>query len=122
MQFQGTQGTIPFDAPDSCFLQALVVTLFLDTQKNSVTGESISMENTCLPSVCPVTACARRFIHLRGHDADLNMPMCVYFERKGAVGKSVTTHYLVALLRHWTSKIGYARLGFHPHEIDSHYL
>ena len=67
-------------------------------------------------------ACARRFLHLRGHDADLNMPMCVYFERKGAEGESVTTSHLVALLRLWNSKIGYARLGFHHHEIGSHSL
>ena len=122
MQFQDTGGTLPFDAPDSRFLQALVVNFFLDTQKNSVRGESISMENTCLPSGCPVTACARRFLHLRSHDADLNTPMCVYFECRGAEGKSVTTSHLVALLRIWTSKIGYARLGFHPHEIGSHSL
>ena len=38
MQFKDTRGTIPFDAPDSHFLQALFVTLFLDTQKNSVRG------------------------------------------------------------------------------------
>ena len=86
MQFQDTRGSIPFDAPDSRFLLALVVTLFLETQKNSVSCKSISMENTCLPSGCPVTACARRFLHLRGHDADLNTPMCVYFERKVAEG------------------------------------
>ena len=71
------------------------------------------MENTCLPSGFHVTACARRFIHLRGHDAYLNTPMCVYFERKGAEGKYITTSHLVDLFRLWTSKIGYARLGFH---------
>ena len=122
MQFQDTRGTTPFDAPESRLLQALVVNLFLDTQKNYFRDESISMENTYLPSGCPVTACARRFLHLRGHDADLNMPMCVYFERKGAEWKYVTASHLVALLRLWTSKIGYARLGFHPHEIGSHSL
>ena len=122
MKFQDTRGAIPFDAPDYHFLQALVVTLFLDTQKNSVRGKSISMENTCLPSGCPVMAWARRFLHLRGHDADLNTPMCVYFERKGAEGKYVTTSHFVALLRFWTSNIGYARLGFHPHKIGSHSL
>ena len=99
MQFQDTRGTIPFDAPDSRFLQALVVTLFLKTQKNFVRGESISMENTYLPSGYPVMTCARRFPHLQDHDADLNTPMCVYFERKGAEGKYVTTSHLMALLR-----------------------
>ena len=122
MQLQDTQGTIHFDAPYSHFLQALVVTLFLVTQKNSVRGESISMENTCLPLGCPVMSCARRFLHLRGYDAYLNVPMCVYFEPKDAEGKSVTTSHLVALLRLWASKIGYARLGFHPHKIGSHSL
>ena len=84
MQFQDTWGAIPFDTPNSCFLQALVVTLFLDTQNNSVRGESISMENTCLPSGCPVMACTRRFLQLRDHDAYLNTPVCVFFKRKGA--------------------------------------
>ena len=122
MQFQDTWGTIPFDAPDSRFLQALVVTFFLNTQKNYVRGESISMGNTCLLLGCPVMACARRFLHLRYHGADLNTPMSVYFKRKGAEGKSITTSHLVALLRLCTSNIGYASLGFHPHKIGSHSL
>ena len=67
-------------------------------------------------------AYAWRFLHLRDHDADLNTRMCVYFNRKGAEGKSITTYHLVALLRLWASKIGYARLGFHPHKIGSHSL
>ena len=67
-------------------------------------------------------ACARRFLHLRNHDADFNTLMCVYFEPKGAEGKSVTTYHLVALLRLWAINIGYARLGFHPHEIGYHSL
>ena len=67
-------------------------------------------------------ACARRFLHLCNHDTDLNTPMCVYFERKIAKGKSVTTSHLVAFLRLWAIKIGYARLGFHPNDIVSHSL
>ena len=122
MQFQDNRGTIPFDAPNSWFLQSLVVTLILDTQNDSVRGESISMENTCFPSGCPAMACARHFLHLCGHDADLNTPMWVYFEHKGAEGKSNTTSHLVALLRLWASKIGYARLGIQPHKIGSHSL
>ena len=80
------------------------------------------MENTCLPSGFPVIAGVRLFLHLRSHDADFNNPMCVYFERKGAEGKSVTTSHLVALLQLWASKIGYACLEFHPYEIGSHSL
>ena len=59
------------------------------------------MENTCLPLGCPVVARACRFLHLHKNDADLNMTMCVYFERKGDVGKEVTSSHLVALLWLW---------------------
>ena len=100
----------------------MVVTLFLDTQNNTVRSESISMENTCLPSGCPVVACTPRFLHLRDHDAYLNTPMCVYFERKGAESKYVTTSHLTALLCLWYGEIEYSQLGFHPHEIGSHSL
>ena len=48
IQFRDGCGTITFDSPESLFLNTLVVTLFLDTQKNSVRGGSISTENTRL--------------------------------------------------------------------------
>ena len=66
------------------------------------------MENTRLPLGYPVMACARRFLHLHDHDADLNMPMCVYFERNGAEEESVTSTHLVALLRLWAGNIGFS--------------
>ena len=69
-----------------------------------------------------MVVCTRRFLYLYNNDADFNMPMCVYFERKGAVGKSVTITHLVALLRLWAGKIGFTRLGFDPNEIGSHSL
>ena len=122
IQFQDSLGTVPFDVPDSHFLNALVVTLFLDKQKNYVRGESISMDNTRLPLGYPVMACARRFLHLRDHDTDLNMPMCVYFECKRAEGEYVTSTHLVARLRLWAGKIVFSRLEFHPHKISSHSL
>ena len=80
------------------------------------------MENIYLPYGCPVMVCTRRFLHLSDHGADLNTPMCVYFERKGAEGKSVTSNHFVALLKLWADKTGFARLGFHPHEIVSQSL
>ena len=83
-----------------------MVTLCLDTQKKYVWGEFISIENTHLLLGCPVVACARRFLHLRDNDADLDMPIRVYFERKGAVGESVISSQFVALLRIWADKIG----------------
>ena len=48
--------------------------------------------------------------------------MYVYFERKGAKGKSVTSTHLVALLMIWAGKIGFDQLGFHQYEIGSHSL
>ena len=50
------------------------------------------------------------------------MTMYVYFERKGAKGKSVTSTHLVALLMIWAGKIGFDQLGFHQYEIGSHSL
>ena len=38
------------------------------------------------------------------------------------MGKSITITHLVALLRIWAGKIGFSRLGFHPHEIGFHSL
>ena len=37
----------------------------------------------CLLLGYPVVVCTRRFLYLYNNDADFNMPMCVYFERKG---------------------------------------
>ena len=101
-------GAIIFGAPASRFLNVLVVNFSLDTQKNSVRGESISMKLTRLLLGCPVVACAWRFLHLCDNDADLDTPICVYFERKGAVGKSVTSTHLVDILQLWAGNIGFA--------------
>ena len=48
IQFQDGRCTITFDAPASRLLNALVVTLFLNTQKNYFRRETISMKNTRL--------------------------------------------------------------------------
>ena len=122
IQFQDYCGAIPFNNSVFRFLNELLVTLFLDTQKKSFRGESISMENTCLLLVCPVAACARRLLHLRNNDNYLDMPICIFFGRKGVVGKSITSTHLVYLLRIWAGNIGFARLGFQPHKICSHSL
>ena len=122
IQFQDARKAIPFKSPASLFLTALVVDLFLNTQKNSFHGESIIMENNRMLLGRPVVACTRRYLHLHDNEADLGMPICVYFDRKGGVGKSVTSNHLVALLRLWVGNIGFARLGFHLHNIGFHYL
>ena len=69
-----------------------------------------------------MVACARRFLHLHNNDADLDMFIRVYFERKGAVVKSIPSTHFVVFLQLWDGKIGFTRLGFHPHGIGSHSL
>ena len=63
-QFQNTYRVIPHGAPSNTFLYARAITLFLDTQKNSVRDESTTMEATDLAHGDPVSAAARRFLHL----------------------------------------------------------
>ena len=75
IQFHNQAGIIPKDDPDKIFLAADAVTLFLDTQKNSVRGESVTMEATRLQHGDPVVAAARRFIHLRNYNAPPDTPI-----------------------------------------------
>ena len=94
----------------------------MDTQKNYVSGESISVDISRLLFGCPVVACTCCFLHLRDNNADLDTPICVYFDRRGAAGKSATSTHLVSHLWLWDANIVFAKLGFHPHEIVSHSL
>ena len=122
LQFHDDQGVIPFDAPDARFLAALAVTLFLDTQKNSVRGESSTMEATGLPHGDPVVAAAQRFLHLRHHQAPLDTPICTYYATSVTAASSVTGREITSTLRHCAAKMGYQRMGLYPHEIGSHSL
>ena len=122
MQFQDAEGVIPWNAPDAQFLAALAMTLFLDTQKNCVRGESCTHEATGLLHGDAVTAGARRFLHLRSHNAPPDTPICVYYEAPGAAQKSVTGSHIVKHLRETARAIGFKKLGFYAHEIGSHSL
>ena len=104
------------------FLEATAVTLYLDTQKNCVRGESCTMEATGLPHGDPVIAAARLYLHLRLHNAPTNTPICTYYVAPGAAQKSVTGSDIVLHLRATARKIGFQRLGFHANEIGSHSL
>ena len=64
IQFHDDDGVIPTQAPAKVFMAATAVTLYLDTQKNCVRGESCTMEATGLPHGDPVTAAARIIIAL----------------------------------------------------------
>ena len=58
IQFHDDGGVIPSQAPAKVFLATTAVTLYLDTQKNCVRGESCTMEATGLPHGDAVTAAA----------------------------------------------------------------
>ena len=120
MQFHDSRGIIPHDAPDAEFLAAWAVTLFLDTQKNSVRGESSTMEATGLTNGDPVVAAAHRYLHLRRHNAPPETPICTYYTQ--AIPCSVNSRQVTALLRATATKIGFHALGFYPHEIGTHSL
>ena len=122
MQFHNADGVIPQDAPDHVFLAATAVTFFLDTQKNCVRGESSTMEASGLLHGCPVVAAARRFIHLRSHNADPDLPICSYHTSPKSAPTSISSRHITATLRLEATKIGFQTLGFHPHEIGSHSL
>ena len=122
LQFHNAEGVIPGDAPDHVFLSATAVTLFLDTQKNCVRGESTSMEATGLKHGDSVKAAARRFLHLRTNNADPATPICCYFHDASGIPASINSQHITATLRLEASKIGFQKLGFYPHEIGSHSL
>ena len=98
MQFHEKEGVIPHDAPTKVIIQARAVTLFLDTQKNSVRGDSTTMEVTDLKQGNPVSAAAQRFLHLRQHNPYLDTTVYSYFTATGAFPKSVTSTNIVSLL------------------------
>ena len=122
MQFHNVDGVIRQEAPDHVFLATCAVTFFLDTQKNCVRGESTTMEATGLMHGCPVTAAARRFIHLRSHGADLSAPICSFRTASKSSPSSISSRNITTTLRLETNKIGFQTLGFYPHEIGSHSL
>ena len=80
------------------------------------------MEATRLPHGDPVTAAARRYLHLRLHNAPPDTPICTYYAAPGAAPKSVIGSDIVLHLRATVRKIGFQRLGSNDHEIGSHSL
>ena len=115
-------GVLPFDAPAAEKRRAIAVTLFLDNQKNAVWAESITMKASEVLFGCAVGGAASPFLHLRRHRADLDTPLCTYYNVLGGAGKSISGSNIVAFLRLWAGKLGHRQLGFHPNEIGSHSL
>ena len=122
VQFHGPSGVTPNNTPDEDFLDAWAVTLFLDTQKNCVRGESISMEALGLLHTDEVTAATRRYIHLRAHNAAPDTPICSFFIPHSSDPVSITSKHITTTIRAEAQTNGFQKLGFFPHEIVSHSL
>ena len=114
MQFHDASGILPIDAPVLRIRRSKVVTLYLDTQKNSVRGESITMEATGIAFGCAVGAAAERFLNLRLHCVDLDTSLRIYFSSGRNEGSLVTSRHVVAILRLWAGHIRFQRLGVQP--------
>ena len=80
------------------------------------------MKATGLPHGYPVTAAARRYLHLHHHDVPPDTPIFTCYVAPGTAQKSVTGSNIVFHLRATARKIVFQRLGFHAHEIGSHFL
>ena len=80
------------------------------------------METTDLEHGNPVSSVARRFLHIRQHNAEPDTTIFSYFPTTGVFPKSVTSTNIVSLLWLHADKLGFQRLGFYPHEIGSHSL
>ena len=65
MQFHNKNGVVPQDALDKLFLRAHSVTIFLDTKKNCVRGQSTTMGETDLEHRNPISAAVRHLLHLK---------------------------------------------------------
>ena len=76
LQFHNAYGFIPHNAPSKTFLCAWVITLFLDTQNNSVWGESTAMEATNLTHGGPISAADQHILHLCSHHAKPDTTIC----------------------------------------------
>ena len=95
LQFNYAYRFIPHDSSSNTFLCDGDITLFLDIQKNSVRGESTTMEAINLAHGDTISAVDLRFLHLFSHHAKPDTTICFYFPTKGALYKRVTRTHIV---------------------------
>jgi hypothetical protein len=122
IQFHNEHGIIPQYTPDHIFLFTKAFTLFLDTQKNSVQGESSTIESTGVLHGDLVLANAHMHLHLRANHAPPDIPICSYYHTPSSLAKSIRSHQITSILRSHTAKTRFQQLGFYPHEIRTHSL
>jgi len=81
---------ISADDPDQTFLAANTITIFLDTQKNCVRGESPTMEFTGLEHGDMATVDAHHYIYLRSNNSLPNTPIYSYFIKPNSSSSSIS--------------------------------
>jgi hypothetical protein len=104
-------------APATDITNADFVTLEFDTQKSGVRGEVVGLGRSGNPHLCPVSAVARRILHLRDHQAPHTQPLATYYSN----GRwyPVLTADITAALRAAVTFIGPHRIGFLPSDVTA---
>ena len=94
---QGPTMLTPLASAPALLAASHVVLTFTD-QKNSVRGEKVVQGRSGHPLFCPVTALARRVLHLRAHQAPCTTPIHAYWDPSGTM-KHVSSQSVTSLLR-----------------------
>jgi hypothetical protein len=108
-------------APPAQILAATFVTLRFTSQKNGVRGEVMGLGRSGDPHFCPVTATARRVLHLRTTAALPTQPLASYHDATALSFRRITPADLTALLRLAVRLIG-TPYGFLPEDISARSL
>jgi hypothetical protein len=113
---------LPLDtAHPSQLLAATFVTLQFTSQKNGVRGEVMGLGRSGDPHFCPVTASARRVIHLRTTAALPTQPLASYYDTTALSFRRITPADLTTTLRVAVRLIG-LQYGFLPEDISARSL
>ena len=108
-----------YQASDAELLSATSVSLTFTTQKNGIPNEVIRLGRSGDPYLCPVTAIARRIIHLRTNNAPLSTPLSRVFNVTTI--QHVTPTLFTLTLRNAVTFIGFD-LGFTKNEVSARSL
>jgi hypothetical protein len=119
--FLGNLPLPPATAPPDQLLGASFVTLEFTTQKNGVRGEVIGLGRSGDPQFCPVTAAARRLLHLRTAGAPPTQPLASYVHPTTLRLTRISPAELTSLLRLSTAILG-PQFGFLPKDISARSL
>ena len=97
LQFHDKHVIIPQDTPDYIFIFTKAVTLFLDTQKNFIQGESSTMETTGVLHGDPVLDVVCRYIHLWDNHTPPDTFICSYYLTPSSSPKTIRSRQIACL-------------------------